>query len=145
MRRLRRLLRSLRRVRLHRFVLVGSLNTLVGYGCILMLQVISHNPVLSNLLGYGLSAGFSYLTHSHLTFGHSPSSRSAGAYLVVLVASYAINLAVLRLSLPWLSPVAAQGLAVLSFAAVSYLGQVWLVFPQRQRSGPGEDTTDAAG
>lgn len=145
MRIMRPVLRKLRRTRLHRFVLVGGLNTLVGYGCILMLQAISHNPVLSNLLGYGLSASFSYLTHSRLTFGHTPSSRSARAYLAVLVVSYALNLGVLKLSLQWLPPMAAQGLAVLSFAAVSYLGQVWLVFPQRQRPGPEANSTDAAG
>ncbi|MEB3360904.1 MAG: GtrA family protein [Synechococcaceae cyanobacterium] len=132
-----RLIAILRRARLHRFVLVGILNTLVGYACILVLQAISHNPVLSNLLGYGLSAGFSYLTHSQLTFGHAPSPRSAGAYAGVLVAGYAINLVVLKVSLSWLSPIAAQGLAVLSFSIVSYLGQLWLVFPQKQRQRPG--------
>ena len=124
-----RLLATLRRGRLHRFVLVGILNTLVGYGCILVLQAISHQPVLSNVLGYGLSAGFSYLSHSHLTFGQQPSSRSAGAYLIVLVMGYAINLIVLKLSLLWMGAVAAQGLAVLSFAVFSYVGQRWLVFP----------------
>ena len=127
----------LRRARLHRFVLVGILNTLVGYACILALQAISHNPVLSNLFGYGLSAGFSYLTHSRLTFGHTPSPRSAGTYAGVLVAGYAINLVVLKVSLLWLSPIAAQGLAVLSFSIVSYLGQLWLVFPQKQRQRQG--------
>ena len=134
----RQLLRLLRRARLHRFMLVGSLNTLMGYGCILALQAISHNPVLSNLLGYGLSAGFSYLTHSRLTFGHTPSSRSAKAYLGVLLAGYALNLLVLKVSLLWLPPVVAQGLAVLSFAGFSYLGQLCWVFPQKLRHRPGE-------
>jgi putative flippase GtrA len=139
----RQLLRLLRRARLHRFVLVGILNTLIGYVCILVLQAISHNPVLSNLLGYGLSAGFSYLTHSRLTFGHSPNSRSAKAYLRVLLAGYALNLLVLKVSLLWLAPVVAQGLAVLSFAGFSYLGQLFWVFPQNQPQRSGE--ADAPG
>ena len=123
-----------RRARLHRFVLVGLLNTLAGYSLILAFQVISHNPVLSNLLGYTFGAGFSYLTHSHLTFGHAPSSRSAGAYLVVLLVSYALNVVVLKLSLLWLPAAAAQGVAVLSFAVFSYVGQAWLVFPKSRRN-----------
>lgn len=139
----RKLLRLLRGARLHRFVLVGSLNTLVGYGCILALQAISQNPVLSNVLGYGLCAGFSYLTHSRLTFGHSPNPRNAKAYLGVLLAGYALNLLVLKVSLLWLAPVVAQGLAVLSFAGFSYLGQLCWVFPQKQRQRPGE--ADAPG
>ena len=143
MRAVRQLLRILRRARLHRFVLVGLLNTLVGYGCILALQAVSHNPVLSNLLGYGISAGFSYLTHSRLTFGQTPSSRSARAYVVVLLVSYAFNLVVLKLSLLVLPAVAAQGLAVRSFAGFSYVGQAWLVFPERQRHH--QDGADAPG
>ena len=85
----------------------------------------------------------SYLTHSRLTFGHAPSSRSAGAYLVVLLVSYALNVVVLKLSLVWLPAVAAQGVAVLSFAGFSYVGQAWLVFPQSQRNR--RDGADAAG
>jgi putative flippase GtrA len=127
------LLRILRRARLHRFVLVGILNTLVGYACILVLQAISHNPILSNLWGYLLSAGFSYLAHSHLTFTNAPSLRSAAAYGGVLLASYGINLVVLKLSLYWFSPVVSQGLGVLSFAIFSYLGQLFFVFPGNQR------------
>lgn len=130
------LLRILRRARLHRFVLVGILNTLVGYACILVLQAISRNPILSNLLGYILSAGFSYLSHSQLTFNNAPSLRSAWSYGGVLLVSYGINLAVLKISLHWFSPVAAQGLGVLSFAIFSYLGQLFFVFPRNQkRSG----------
>lgn len=131
----RRLLAWLRRRRLHRFVLVGLLNTINGYICILVLQALSGDPLLSNLLGYLVSAGLSYLAHSRFTFGHRPSSRSALAYGLVLVLSYAVNLVVLRLSLAWLGPMAAQGLAVLSFAAVSYWGQSSVVFPERLAPG----------
>ena len=140
---IRQVLGMVRRARLHRFVLVGLLNTLAGYSLILAFQAISHNPVLSNLLGYICGAGFSYLTHSLLTFGHSPSSRSAGAYVVVLLVSYAFNLAILKLSLVWLPAAAAQGVAVLSFAVFSYVGQAWLVFPKSQRHR--QDGADAPG
>ncbi|MEB3200751.1 MAG: GtrA family protein [Synechococcaceae cyanobacterium] len=134
-RRGRRVLASLRQRRLHRFLLVGLLNTVNGYVCILVIQALSGDPLLSNLLGYLLSAAFSYFTHSRLTFGHRPSSRSAVAYSLVLLGSYGVNLAVLRLTLPWLGATLAQGVAVLSFAAVSYVGQSTLVFPQRQTPG----------
>lgn len=140
---LHQMLQILRRARLHRFVLVGALNTLVGYICILTLQAINHSPILSNLLGYGLNAGLSYLTHSRLTFSHSPTPRSAAAYVCVLLAGYSVNLVVLNASLHFISPIAAQALAVLSFAIVSYLGQRYWVFPQKQRQRPGE--ADALG
>lgn len=114
-----------------RFLSVGVLNTLHGYAWIFGIQVITGQPVLANMLGYGVAAGFGFLAHSRYTFRQSPSVQKAGAYLLVVAGSYLVNLMVLAMALRVLPAMLAQFVAVSAFVGLSYLGQSRFVFTRR--------------
>jgi len=111
-----------------RFLAVGVLNTAIGYALILALQWMTDRPLASNIIGYGLSAFASYLNHSHLTFHQRPNKRKAIRFAVVMAVSYTCNTIVLVCALPYVSHDLAQLFAVVTFVAVSYIGQKSFVF-----------------
>jgi putative flippase GtrA len=117
-----------------RFVWTGIFNTVNGYAWILGLQVITGQPLLANMLGYGIAAVIGYIAHSRYTFRQKPSWRSAAAYSLVIGGSYLINLAVLKWSLNFLPAVVAQIISISIFVVLSYLGQSRFAFLTKHNS-----------
>jgi putative flippase GtrA len=117
-----------------RFVWTGIFNTVNGYAWILGLQVITGQPLLANMLGYGITAVIGYIAHSRYTFRQQPSWRSAAAYSLVIGGSYLINLAVLKWSLNFLPAVVAQIISISIFVVLSYLGQSRFAFLTKHNS-----------
>lgn len=117
---------------LFRFLLAGVFNTGVGYTLILLFQFITGQAVLANFLGYTVSGGISYLSHSRFTFKERQTPRNAITFTGLLIACYLVNLIVLRLMLQRVNPEIAQAIAVASFVVLSYVGQSKIVFA----SGP---------
>jgi putative flippase GtrA len=117
-----------------RFVWTGIFNTVNGYAWILGLQIITDQPLLANMLGYGIAAVIGYIAHSRYTFRQQPSWRSAAGYSVVISCSYLINLAMLKWSLTFLPAVLAQTLAISIFVVLSYLGQSRFAFLTKRDS-----------
>ena len=117
-----------------RFLWTGIFNTVTGYAWILGLQVITGQPLLANMLGYGIAATMGYIAHSRYTFRQQPSWRSAAGYSLVIGGSYLINLAVLKWSLNFLPAVLAQTLAISVFVVLSYLGQSRIAFMTKRDS-----------
>ena len=115
-----------------RFVWTGIFNTVNGYSWILGLQMITGNPLLSNLLGYGIAAAIGYVAHSRYTFRQQPNWRSAAGYCVVIGGSYLLNLAVLKWSLNFLPALLAQAIAISVFVVLSYLGQSRFAFSAKR-------------
>jgi putative flippase GtrA len=120
--------------RFRRFVYTGLFNTANGYAWILGLQVITDQPLLANMLGYGIAAVFGYIAHSRYTFRQKPSRRSAACYSVVIGGSYLINLAMLKWSLTFLPGMLSQTLAISIFVVINYLGQSRFAFLTKRDS-----------
>jgi len=82
---------------LSRFVLVGALNTLLGYAVIFgCMYVAGLGPEISNVLGYAVGLLTSYVLNRTFTFGsRARVGREAFRFVTVFLAAYALNFAVL--------------------------------------------------
>jgi putative flippase GtrA len=80
-----------------RFVLVGLLNTAIGYGVILLALVLGLGDYLANLTGFLFGVPAAYLLHRRWTF-RAATRRSTGEmalYAVCFTIAYAANLGVI--------------------------------------------------
>lgn len=79
-----------------RFVLVGLLNTAIGYSVILLALALGLGDYLANLTGFLLGIPAAYLLHRRWTF-RAATRRSAGEmalYAACFAVAYAANLGV---------------------------------------------------
>lgn len=82
-----------------KFVGVGILNTLIGYGLIALFQVLFGNPYIANATGYSFAIIISYFLHSRLTFNASSSKKSAILFILGMSLAYLVNICILRILL----------------------------------------------
>jgi putative flippase GtrA len=120
---------------LSRFVLVGALNTLLGYsvifGCMYLVRL---SPELSNAIGYGIGLTVSYVLNRSFTFGSRQRvGREALRFLVVFLAAYAVNFLALLLLVraAGVHAGASQILAGIVYVGVFYLLSRHFVFAPR--------------
>lgn len=87
-----------------RYVLVGLLNTAVGYGCILLLRYgLDWHDLAANASGYGVGACMSYALNKRFTFNSQHTHRRAvPRYVLTICVCYALNAAMLYAGLHWL-------------------------------------------
>ena len=115
-----------------RFVLVGLVNTAVGYGVILFLHYgLQMSPLWANVGGYAVGGLLSYLLNRSFTFASSkPHSQALPRFGAAMAACFALNLMVLEFGLSVLAlPVpAAQALAIGSYTVAFYLVNRLAVF-----------------
>lgn len=123
------------RLRVLRFGVVGLVNTALGYAVILAGLALGWGDLVSNAAGYavGLLAGFAL--NRRWTFG-SQAGRSASEgrrYLLVFLAAYCANLAVLALtrSLGFVESPLAQLAGLCTYSILFYLGSSRYVFVSR--------------
>ena len=112
--------------RFARFLVVGVVNTAIGYGLYaLFLLATSLDPQGALALAFALGVLWNYLTTARFVFGTRGYSRLP-AYAVAYLAVYALNAQALRMAVAagW-NPLLAQALlvpfaAVLTYLAVSF-------------------------
>ncbi len=123
---------------LGRFLIVGCVNTVIGYGAILFVQyVLSAGHLAANAIGYLIGGSGSYLLNKSFTFRSARAhSEALPRFVLVVVGCYLINLLVLEISVSqWQLPAAlAQGLAVLSYVFSFYVLSRQVVFRDQPRS-----------
>jgi putative flippase GtrA len=113
-----------------RFLIVGVVNTIVGYG--LFAVFLLFFPYLVSLyLSYAVAVSLAFVLHRRFTF------RVRGNVLVdfvrfvgVYVVSLAVNTVVLPVlvELVGLHPLVAQGVALVITTLISYVGHKWFSF-----------------
>jgi putative flippase GtrA len=113
-----------------RFLIVGVVNTIVGYG--LFAVFLLFFPYLVSLyLSYAVAVSLAFVLHRRFTF------RVRGNVLVdfvrfvgVYVVSLAVNSVVLPVlvELVGLHPLVAQGVALVITTLISYVGHKWFSF-----------------
>lgn len=118
---------------LWRFVSVGLVNTLAGLAFIYGARELGLGEVSANATGYVLGLALSFALNRRWTFEHrGPVLSRALRFGVVVLLAWAANLAVLLgLMRAGVSAAWAQATAVLPYAAISYVGCRWWVFPER--------------
>jgi putative flippase GtrA len=111
--------------RLFRFLMVGALNTGIGYAIILAGLYFGLDDYSANATGFAIGLPVSWLTHRVLTFqvDAPPSAREAGLYVGAVGIAYLANLAVLYTgrSLGYQESPVVQGLAICTYAAVMFI------------------------
>jgi putative flippase GtrA len=83
---------------LSRYGLAGVLNTAIGFAIIALLDVGARAPpALANAVGYGIGIGISFVLNRRFVFRSEAAwRRSAPRYLLVVIAAFLLNQAVLR-------------------------------------------------
>jgi putative flippase GtrA len=119
-----------------RFLIVGVVNTIVGYG--LFAVFLLFFPYLVSLyLSYAVAVSLAFVLHRRFTF------RVRGNVLVdfvrfvgVYVVSLAVNSVVLPVlvELVGLHPLVAQGVALVITTLISYVGHKWFSFRRAHSS-----------
>ncbi|WP_236846605.1 MULTISPECIES: GtrA family protein [unclassified Bosea (in: a-proteobacteria)] len=118
-----------------RFGVVGLINTALGYAVILTGLALGWGDIVSNAAGYaaGLLAGFTL--NRRWTFGSQagPSMSEGRRYVLVFLAAYCANLAVLALarSLGFVESPLAQLAGLCTYSILFYLGSSRYVFVSR--------------
>jgi putative flippase GtrA len=125
-----------------RFGAVGGLNNLLSYGIFVALTVAGMPSIAAATITYATGMVISYLVNRSFTFRHSGSARrSVVRFVVVNIAGYALNVAILALfveALGW-NPLIVQLGAIVVVATGIFLGMRFWVF----RAADPSDAADA--
>lgn len=74
------------------YLMVGVVNTIIGYGIIFYLMNIGTSPELSNVIGYAIGITFSYILNKIYTFkSKAHPKKEFPKFVVSLLASYGLN------------------------------------------------------
>jgi putative flippase GtrA len=114
-----------------RFLFVGVINTAVGYGSYALLLFLGASYVIAQAASTVIGTANSYFWNKYFTFKRPKRSVSEIArFILVYVASYALNLAILFVSVELLGVNEyAAGAACLAFTtAISYIGHNFFSF-----------------
>jgi putative flippase GtrA len=119
------------RLRFARFLVVGVVNTLFGYGAFFLLLGAGFAPTLALALATIAGVLFNFVTTGRVVFENAEASRLwrfAGVYAAVFVVNAALLEAAQRLGV---GPRLAQAALLLPCVALSYLMNRLLVFSIR--------------
>ncbi len=115
-----------------RFLTVGVLNTLLGYGVIFAcMYLLNISPESSNVTGYAVGLVASYVLNRKYTFNSKQNRRNEILrFLAVFVVAYSSNFAVLIFLIHkvGINEGASQLLAGLVYVGVSYCMNKYYVF-----------------
>lgn len=113
-----------------RFGVVGMANTAVGGGVIVTLQWIGLGPYIANLLGYCAGMLFSFAINGRWTFSSSLDGARLSRFVVVIAASYVLNLLILTFAIRFMgwSEIESQVAAMVCFTLANFIGQRYFVF-----------------
>jgi len=110
---------------LARFLLVGIVNTLIGYGFILIWMWIGSGDYLANLAGFLTAVPISYLLHRRLTFAARKTQTwlEALRYSLAFAVAYGCNFAVITAghSLGYFNNPAVQLAGIAAYAAIFFV------------------------
>ncbi|TQR29528.1 GtrA family protein [Campylobacter sp. MIT 99-7217] len=114
-----------------KYCLVGILNTLVGFGVVLLLSFLALMPELANLIGYTLGIFCSFFLNKYFTFkSKSKSHRDFLKFVFAMCIAYLINLLVLFIAyrIFHINVYLAQLFAALSYTLSGFLLSKFFVF-----------------
>jgi len=87
------LLKQVRGIRVFlKYLLVGIINTIVGYGIIFFLMFVGVSPEISNIVGYAVGISVSYVLNKIYTFqSKAHPKKEFPKFVLSLLASYTLN------------------------------------------------------
>ncbi|MBI4454631.1 MAG: GtrA family protein [Acidobacteria bacterium] len=111
-----------------KFVFVGVLNTVVGYGLFVLLVLLDIHYLVASLVAQGIAVTHSYLWNKYFTFGKVAGGvRELVRFIGVYTAQYVLTLSLLIVLVEYggVRPIMAQGVilgvtTVFAFVAHKY-------------------------
>lgn len=106
--------------KLVKYLCVGILNTIVGFGIIFGLMFFRVNPEISNLIGYAIGLIFSYVMNKFFTFeSKNRSKKEFIKFILAMLAAYILNFITLKICLglginPYFSQIISGGVYTVS-------------------------------
>lgn len=115
---------------LGRFACVGILNTIVGFGVIvLVLTKTELGPFAANLSGYCVAGTVSFYLNRSFTFRADRSHWPVGSFLLAMVAAWCVNAVVLAVALRIVAnPIMAQAPAFIAYTGTFFVLSKFVVF-----------------
>lgn len=111
--------------RVLRFVLVGIVNTAIGYGMILLGLLCGLGDYAANVVGFALGLPISYALHRRHTFRvqRRASVREGGTYLCAFLIAYGANIGVIAAgrAIGFESSAVVQAAAICCYAALLFV------------------------
>jgi putative flippase GtrA len=120
-----------------RYLVVGGSNTILGLAIIYLLKWIGGvGDIVANIIGYTCGVTASFVLNAKWTFGYTHSMVPALVkFVIVLLAAYLSNLVavVTAVSAFDINGYVAQGLGIVPYTVVGYLGSRFFAFRRRER------------
>lgn len=116
---------------LTRYILVGLVNTAIGFGAISACMALGMGDVSANVIGYALGLISSFFLNGKWTFSQAKlTSKEAFRFACIFAVSYLCNLAVVLILVEKIlcERHLAQFLGMCTYTGLSYLGMKFLVF-----------------
>ena len=87
-----------------KYLLVGILNTIVGFGLIFLLMWHGFSPEISNIIGYGVGICFSFVMNKVFTFKSKQASKKANLaefikFISSMLIAWGLNFITLKICL----------------------------------------------
>ena len=105
----------------YKYLLVGVINTIVGYGIIFLLMYIGVLPEVSNIIGYTVGISVSYLLNKTYTFkSKTHPKKEFPKFVFSLLIAYGLNFLTLILCIrafninPYISQILSGGVYTVS-------------------------------
>lgn len=106
--------------KLVKYICVGILNTIVGFGIIFLLMFFGVNPEISNLICYSIGIIFSYVMNKFFTFeSKNRSKKEFIKFILTMLTAYILNFITLKICLglsinPYFSQIISGGVYTVS-------------------------------
>ncbi|AKT90577.1 polysaccharide biosynthesis protein, GtrA family [Campylobacter ureolyticus RIGS 9880] len=106
--------------KLIKYLLVGVLNTIIGFGIIFGLMFTGISPEISNLSGYSIGIVISYILNKIFTFQSKTKSKIEFIkFILAMLMAYILNFITLKICLslsinPYISQIFAGGIYTIS-------------------------------
>ncbi len=115
----------------YRYILIGVINTIVGYSVIFGLMLFGVNPFVSNFIGYFVGINISYFLNKNFNFkSNKPNIKTFPVFLSILALAYVLNVLTLYLCLNFirLDKYISQVVAGAVYVIVGFLGSRFIAF-----------------
>ncbi len=120
---------------LYKYLAIGVINTIVGYGIIFSLMYIGTSPYLSNLTGYCVGIVVSYCLNKNFNFRSKlPHRKSFPRFVFILFIAYFANVITLTIALEIfeINKYIAQIISGAVYVMIGFTGSKFVAFYERK-------------
>ncbi|QNP49873.1 GtrA family protein [Diaphorobacter aerolatus] len=112
-----------------RYISAGMVNAVIGIGAIAILTAMKVDPIVSNIVGFGVGMVSSFTLSKYFVFKKkTDTKKQVFRYGICFAIAYSLNLAVLVISKGLVHDLLAQMLAIACYVIAMYLMMRFYIF-----------------